>query len=395
MEKLPTMNKIARSKYLKIVILFLISPLLLSGCWDRREINDLAFVLASAIDKENQLYRLSILIPLPGNMGGAGGGGGGTGGVAPYTVQSELGTTPLEAVANMQLRLSRKIIFAHRRVLLIGEDAAKEGLTILMDSLSRTPENRLSTFVAVTKGKAGDFLSAKVSLERFSAELIRELLQSDATIRTTAKDVITRMNISGQDAYVPYLELIKKNTNEKKTDDIQSTGFSILKAGKQVDVLKEKDALAMRLLMPKFRSYSETLEMDNGKVSFHISNAKTHIKPYLNGNEINFEIKVDSEADVYEFLSNKNTFKEIPKINQLIESHMKTDIVKVIENLKITGSDVVGFGQILNRHFPHKWAKDWEKNWYSLFANAKFKVSVNVDIYRVGMLSENMAKKED
>jgi Ger(x)C family germination protein len=392
MEKPPTMNKMPMTKYLIMVFLLLI-PLLLSGCWDRREINDVAFVLAGAFDKENDLYRVSILIPLPGNMGSIGGGGGGTAGVQPYTIQSEVGNTIAEAADKIQSRLSRKLFFAHRRVVLFGEDVAKDGLTSIMDTLARRPENRLNTFAAVTKGKAADFLSAKVKLERFSAELMRELLQSDATIRTSIKDVIARMNITGQEAFFPYLELTKAGTNKNKSDDIQLTGFSITKEGKQVAVLKDKDALAMRLLMPKFKSYAETLNIDNGKVSFHIRQTKTQIKPYINGNEINFDIKVDAVADIYEFLSTKDTFEEIPKINQLIESQMKLDLIHVIETLKTKGSDVIGFGQILHRHYPHKWAKDWERHWDSLFTKANFKVSVKVNIYEVGALSENLAKK--
>jgi Ger(x)C family germination protein len=242
----------------------------------------------------------------------------------------------------------------------------------------------------VTKGKASDLLSAKVKLERFSAELMRELLQSDATIRTSIKDTISDMNITGVDAFFPYLELTKAGTNKNKSDDIKVTGFSITKEGKQVGVLKEKDALAMRLLMPKFRIYSQTLNLADGKVSFHIRNAKTQIKPYLIGNEINFAVSVDTEADIHEFLSSKDSFKEIPKINQLIESQMKLDLEHVIETLKTKGSDVIGFGQILHRHYPHKWANDWEPHWDSLFSKANFKVSVKVNIYEVGALSENV-----
>lgn len=38
----------------KFLVLILISTLLISGCWDRREINDLALVVASAIDLEGK-----------------------------------------------------------------------------------------------------------------------------------------------------------------------------------------------------------------------------------------------------------------------------------------------------------------------------------------------------
>jgi spore germination protein KC len=393
MEKLTTMNKMPLIKYIKMVFLLLTSTLLLSGCWDRREINDVAFVLAAAFDKENDKYRVCMFIPLPGNMGSIGGGGGGTAGAQPYMIESDLGNTIAEASDKIQSRLSRKLFFAHRRVVLFGEDLAKDGLTLIMDTLARRPENRLFTYAAVTKGKAADFLNAKVKLERFSAEQMRELLQSDATIRTSIKDAMSDMNITGVDAFFPYLELTKAGTNQIKSDDIKATGFSITKDGKQVGVLKEKDALAMRLLMPKFRIYSQTLNMVDGKVSFHIRHAKTQIKPYLIGNEINFAVSVDTEADIHEFLSSKDSFKEIPKINQLIESQMKLDLEHVIETLKMKGSDVIGFGQILHRHYPYKWAKDWEPNWDSLFSKANFKVSVKVNITDVGALSENLAKK--
>ncbi|TXK73213.1 Ger(x)C family spore germination protein, partial [Paenibacillus sp. N3.4] len=43
---------------------------LLTGCWDRTETNDIAFVLTSAIDLEDDgRYRISYMLPLPGSMG--------------------------------------------------------------------------------------------------------------------------------------------------------------------------------------------------------------------------------------------------------------------------------------------------------------------------------------
>jgi Ger(x)C family germination protein len=393
MEKLTIMNKIFI--YLKWVFPFLISPLVLSGCWDRREINDMAFVLATAVDKEKDQIRVSILIPLPGNMGGTGGGGGGTGGVEPYTIETEVANTPWEAVNKIQSRLPRKIFFAHRRVLLFGEDFAKEGIAIALDNIVSRPGNRLSTFVAITKGKAADYLDSKVKLERFSAEQMRELLQSDATIKTSIKDIIANMNLTGHDAFISYLELAKADNTSNRSDNIQATGFSITKDGKQVDVLKGKEAFAMRILTPKFRSYSETLKLDDEKFSFQILSTSTQINPKVYGNQISFDISVVAIANIAEFFSNKNIFKEIPNIKRQIELQMKLDLLKTLDILKMKGSDVVGFGQILNRHYPQKWVKDWEPHWDNLFAKTNFNVSVKVNIYDVGATSENMAKKEN
>src|SRR5690606_41119568 len=81
-------------------------PILLTGCWDRQEINDVAFVLGKAIDREKDGYRVSVVIPLPGNMGGPSGGSG-SGGKKPYTVQSrsEEHTSELQSREKLVCRL--------------------------------------------------------------------------------------------------------------------------------------------------------------------------------------------------------------------------------------------------------------------------------------------------
>ena len=51
------------------------STTLLTGCWDRTETNDIAFVATSSVDLEDDgKYRVRLYVPLPGSMGGASGG---------------------------------------------------------------------------------------------------------------------------------------------------------------------------------------------------------------------------------------------------------------------------------------------------------------------------------
>src|SRR5690606_14741135 len=104
------------------------------GCWDRIEINDVAFVLATALDKEDDgSYRYSALIPLPGQMGGTQGGGGGTGGSGPYYIESEVGRNFSDAQNKLQKRMARNIFHDHRRVIVISEAIAEESLLPLFD----------------------------------------------------------------------------------------------------------------------------------------------------------------------------------------------------------------------------------------------------------------------
>ncbi|MDP4086958.1 MAG: Ger(x)C family spore germination protein, partial [Bacillota bacterium] len=47
-------------------LLMMLSAFFLSGCWDRREVNDLALVTAAGIDKKSDgLLELSVLVFIP------------------------------------------------------------------------------------------------------------------------------------------------------------------------------------------------------------------------------------------------------------------------------------------------------------------------------------------
>lgn len=116
-------------KYRAVISLILCTSLL-TGCWDREEINDVAFVIGIAVDKEGEDYRSSLQIALPGQSGASGseGGGGGTSGDKPWFILSNTARTLRGTSLEGQKSLSRRIYYAHRRTILIGEELAREGL---------------------------------------------------------------------------------------------------------------------------------------------------------------------------------------------------------------------------------------------------------------------------
>ncbi|MGO4269160.1 Ger(x)C family spore germination protein, partial [Paenibacillus sp. TAF58] len=139
------------------VVGIMITLTMLTGCWDRTETNDIAFVLTSSIDLEDDgKYRVTYMLPLPGSMGGASGGGGGTSGGKSYYIDSEVGATIREATSRLQMRMSRRLFLSHRRTIVLGEKLAKSGISIMFDEAARTPESRLTSFLVVAKGKGYD-----------------------------------------------------------------------------------------------------------------------------------------------------------------------------------------------------------------------------------------------
>lgn len=90
------------TKYRAVISLILCTSLL-TGCWDREEINDVAFVIGIAADKEGDEYRSSLQIALPGQSGASGSEGGGA--VQMVTSHGLSSPTRIELYAGLRLRV--------------------------------------------------------------------------------------------------------------------------------------------------------------------------------------------------------------------------------------------------------------------------------------------------
>src|SRR4051812_18944723 len=94
-------------------------PFLLTGCWSRVEVNDLAIVSMMAIDQaEDGNLRLWLHVVVPAKAGGPPGASPGGGGGLPFITLSATGRSILEASKQIQIQTSRRLFWAHMRVIL-------------------------------------------------------------------------------------------------------------------------------------------------------------------------------------------------------------------------------------------------------------------------------------
>src|SRR5690554_6167601 len=106
----------------KIMIL-LLTALIQTGCWGARELNDLAILAGTGIDIEKEtgkfLFTAQIIIPenLKQSAGGGMQGGGSSGMGSSVRVGTSTGDTVFEAIRNFIPHGSRRVYFAHGKVL--------------------------------------------------------------------------------------------------------------------------------------------------------------------------------------------------------------------------------------------------------------------------------------
>lgn len=139
------------------------TALTLTGCWDRTEVDDVAFVMGIGLDEApgNQVY-VTFHIAVPRALAGGGGlgGGSGSGGGTQQTtlITTVMGRSILGVVNLMNAYVDRRPSLVHGKVVVIGEALARRGIDSYIGELTRFRETRRTMFLVVTKGTAKEFL---------------------------------------------------------------------------------------------------------------------------------------------------------------------------------------------------------------------------------------------
>ncbi|ARU62788.1 hypothetical protein CBW65_18785 [Tumebacillus avium] len=355
----------------KIILTASLALTLLTGCWDRREINDVAFVVASAFDKVEDGYLISVQIPLPGQLGGIGGsgGGGGTSGEKSWYIDSAVGKTIRDANSKQQTTLSRQLYFAHRRVLLLGEELARDGVAPVLDVLARISQNRLTAFPLVTKGEAREVMGANTPIEAYPAEMIRELAQGSMKSPRTLRHMVEIMLTDGIDIIIPAVRRVETRPPQK--EDIKKTikldGFAVFSGDKLAGFLNREESSSVLLAMnqAKIPKLSAPPPDGEGLIEYMLQENKMSLIPIVKGDEITMRLEFRAKGIIVENSSNYDLSANanLVAFEELVAKKLTQDIKKAIDALQNKyHSDVIGFGDSLYRKDPDAWNRV-KQNW--------------------------------
>ena len=131
----------------KRILSLIILCLFLTGCWDKKELNELAITMALGVDKIDDEYLVSAQVVVPGEVSSMKGGAG----QSPVTLFQAKGATMNDAIRNLALVSPRTGYFGHLQIVVIGESMAQEGIASILDYLSRYYEIRSDFYLLVAK----------------------------------------------------------------------------------------------------------------------------------------------------------------------------------------------------------------------------------------------------
>ncbi len=377
--------------------------LLLTGCWDRVELNDRALWLATGFDAVTgeKGIEVSGQIAVPSNMkpSGSGGGGGGGGGMPePYFVLSQKGKNVGDALSKMQTELSRSPDFGQRHVIFLGEELAKKGLRYMLDSNTREPDINIRSDIFVVKGgTAKDILNGAAGFELTPAiSALKKHQQYGGRGDISYLEFLIASHKKGMNPTIPALELDVKKSSKPLTKvaglaifdkDLKLLGF--IDADEKRDFLWILGDLKKRTVSIQYK--------EGGNASLNLVNTSHNIVPELRGDSpIKFTITLSGDAEIFENNTNLDLVprKNLKILERAFEQHLEKQVLQTVHKVqKEYGVDIFGLGEVIHLKQPQQW-KSLKKDWNSKFKEAKVVVKVNLTIKSNGLSGPSLLIEE-
>lgn len=383
-----------RMKVISKLLIGVMTVVLLSGCWNRIEINDIAIVTAIGLDLvEGDKLRLSLQVAIPSKLGSTGGGGGESG--KSTIIISETGATVSEAYRNIQGKLPRRIFFSQSRVLLIGEELAKNGVNNIIDFHTRYAEPRINSFIMFTKGKASVVINSMPKFESISAEETKELAKLNVGLKIYVRDFWNMLLADGLEPFAPQFRLEPLEVNTKnKTGKIQAVnGVAVFKKDMLIGWMDAVETRGLLWLRNEVKTGVITIKVPKedggGNISTEIISTDTKIAPILKNGKLKLTINVTTELGVIENDSQLTMFetKVIKDIQREIEKEIRDRVQSVVDKMqKEYQSDIFGFGQSVYKKYPNEWNTNYKMNWEQEFPQLEVTINSKAFVRRIGLI---------
>jgi len=380
-------------------ILIVLITLILTGCYDHQELNEIAILTATEINKIDNEFIINAEIINPQSPDKT------TIVSSPFIIYKSKGKTIQEAYRMIKLSSPRYIYPDHLRVVIINENLAKNNISEILDFYLRNPLARTEFKILIGKDK--NILNTITPINPISSNSILDTLETSSNYLGTT-NIITLNNLANMklnphtEIILPSIELIEKEGNNDTIENIEASSpqtmyklstLAIFKDNKLKGYLNEDESITYNLIENKIKNTIITYECEKNKyLSFEIIN--NHSKITTKNKEININIDITGTINESSCNIKLNDEKSITNLEKDITNYLQKSIAKNINNIRNTyNSDIFGFLDIIYK-YDYKTYKEIKDTWYkSTFKTIKINILPKVKIIAKGNVMEGINEK--
>ncbi len=349
------------------------------------ELADLMIIQGIGMDKKEGKYTVTVEILNNEQSGSPGGDSNSENKTKIYSTSGETLSTALRQLTSKSGNLP---LFAHNRVVVIGQSLLNENIKDLLDFYIRNYDSRASQIVCVAKDEdAENVIRANLLKDTVKSEILENLLDESNKESIIPKsriiDVINAYYSETGGFCIPAVTINKNGENE----DFKLTGSALFNKEGFLKYLTEEESQGLSFLNNTVeKGYLSTNLSDNSKAAFLINKCHTKYDILIENGQLIYEVKIDIHCDLDEIskINNKNDMLLLKEMKKAVGEELGKRCSKTLNALQgANGTDAIRYGKRLSLYKNDAYEKV-KNSWDIVFPTIKTNLITEVTIRRVG-----------
>jgi|GEM_PF-5391317 len=385
-----------------VFILIICSTLFFSGCWGRRELNEISIITGMALDAGRDGYHLTIIGTDPTKKGGQETGGDAR---AEYNLYSASGSSTFDAARNLTLIIPRRNLWSHCELIVIGEEhARKEGVREVLEFFTRDHARRETARLVVSNGKAHDFMETLPSMSRDPATEVLSVLTISKAAGKGIQMPIYRFlaetgGVTGTSLadYFTVKDYGGPSQVSGRGKELVLVGAGVFYKYRLLGFLTPSEARAANWLREEVKAGVITFpSQHDGLVdsTMEISKVRTKINPLLNEEGGKVQVSLEVTGGIVEYLGKEKIMEEkvLKKLEEACSKVIEQEIRDIWRKAKNEfHTDFFGLGDRFANRYGFLVNTDPEQ-WREIFQILELELDVKTVINESGIRRESFGR---
>lgn len=389
----------------KILIIFCVclNMFIVTGCWDRTEIDRNIFIGAIGIErgididnkelinsiesdqsfKERNIEKIKVTLAYPDLSKYSTT----SGGMPEDKTITSSGFSIEDVLYNISKKSSRTINLDYTKLFLVSDELLSypEVMKEVLDFMLRQPSLNRSMQLVAVKGSIEDYMNVDLYMEKNIHEYIGGLIKTNnknGVVSTiTINQFLTSTYINGN-GIIPALKL------DKDKKQIVIAGVAIVKDYKVEGYLDPQNTSVMDMLKGNLKNIKKSIYKDQHPLDMEFDNIDRKIAFKKEDGKYKFYISLSLDGRINDHYLGGDLLNEdnILKIQAIVDNLIADECYKFIkQSQKEWKTDLVGFGPYLKKFHPDVW-KDIKDSWEDIYKDIIVNVDVKTTIRRIGTI---------
>lgn len=346
---------------MKKILIIILTLLLCTGCFDYKEINDLAIINAIGVDYENDEYVITLEI-LNDQIDKD------SSKITSYTKVGH-GKNLTSAIENAADKLSKQLIFNHIKLMILSKSIIEEKFENIIDLFLRNTYFRENFYViSATKNKPETLLNHTTNEAPIASTAITDTLESIRYSSNT--NVLKKFDEMVEEVITYGIDTCFSNITLKDNEFIVD-GMSIFNNYSYKSNLSNEYVKIYNLLIDNFDRPTYTINYDNLSFTTAINNGK--INAEIKSGTINVTGNLMGRIIDNDPKYNIRDPKNLERIDNDFTNLLNKKIPEFIKVLQDNNSDILG----ITRNYYKKTRTKNKDYWLKLDIKSNIKFNIN------------------